>query len=70
MENIKDLRKSLIDKLEKFEKNEIEIEDLKIYTRACAAIVVSAKTEMQYKKIKNDNSSIEFLETEEQKRSE
>lgn len=63
MKNIKELREKLVDKLDKFEKEELGIEDLKIYTRTCAAIVVAVKTEMQYKKIKSDESDIEFLET-------
>lgn len=64
MKNIKELRDDLLKKYSEFNpQDEKAITILSTSTACASAIIRSAKTELDYKKYKKDNSEIEFLKT-------
>ena len=64
IKNIKDLRDSLLTKYSEFDgNNEKSVIELSTITACAYAIIRSAKTEMDYKKLKKDDTDIEFLNT-------
>ncbi len=64
IKNIKDLRDSLLTKYSEFDgNNEKSVIELSTITACASAIIRSAKTEMDYKKLKKDDTDIEFLNT-------
>jgi hypothetical protein len=62
MQNIKQLRNSLIDNYNQTKKGEMPIPLCKELNNAAGKILTSCKVEIEYKKFIGDNNKIKFLE--------
>lgn len=64
MENIKDLRDSLISSFEDLKSGKLKAKEAKEITNMAGKIILSAKTQMDYNKNLKQNRTIAFLEAE------
>lgn len=62
MKNVNDLRKSLIGVFEDVKAGKMEIQQAKTLNGTAAQIISTAKTELQYRKLRGSTAKIAFLD--------
>ena len=63
MQNIKDLRESLVDNYEKLKNNEMELKMAKELANTAGKVLNSLKVELEYQALTGNKKRIEFLES-------
>jgi hypothetical protein len=63
MQNIKDLRESLVDNYEKLKNNEMELKMAKELANTAGKVLNSLKVELEYQALTGNKKIIKFLES-------
>jgi hypothetical protein len=63
MQNIKDLRESLVDNYEKLKNNEMDLKMAKELANTAGKVLNSLKVELEYQTLTGNKNRIEFLES-------